>query len=179
MLWAANWKSSRGSPRARSRSNSSIRRTVPKRSSLDSILSTSTQLAEKLYTSTFTTSLVAATPRWEQARNNFPTSYLCATGYASVPMLGRALAEPVAPGKPEKRNREVISDLFSTRQRRSQRGSERAVYNFSASCVEVERIESKKLWAGGRRAECARYKTVDWRTEHGLCLLLCLHFVRT
>src|ERR1017187_9638977 len=31
---------------------------------LDSILSTSTQLAEKLYTSTFTTSLVAATPRW-------------------------------------------------------------------------------------------------------------------
>ena len=27
-------------------------------------------------------------------------------------MLGRALAEPVAPGKPEKLNREVISDLF-------------------------------------------------------------------
>src|ERR1017187_10182927 len=104
----------------------------------------------------FTTSLVAALPSWEQARNKLPTSYLCATGYASVPMLGRALAEPVAPGKPEKRNREVISDLFSTRQRRSQRGSERAVYNFSASCVEVERIESKKLWAGGRRAECAR-----------------------
>ena len=79
---------------------------------LDSILSTSTQLAEKLYTIAFTTSLVAAMPRWEQARNNFPTSYLCATGYASVPMLGRALAEPVAPGKPEKLNREVISDLF-------------------------------------------------------------------
>src|ERR1039458_6767400 len=60
----------------------------------------------------FTTSLVAALPRWEQARNKLPTSYLCATGYASVPMLGRALAEPVAPGKPEKLNREVISDLF-------------------------------------------------------------------
>src|ERR1017187_9299937 len=39
---------------------------------LDSILSTSTQLAEKLYTSTFTTSLVAATPRWGRAGNNFP-----------------------------------------------------------------------------------------------------------
>src|ERR1017187_4974554 len=56
----------------------------------------------------------------EQAQNNFPTSYLCATGYASVPMLGRALAEPVAPGKPEKLNREVISDLFPTRQSRNQ-----------------------------------------------------------
>src|ERR1017187_4347071 len=33
-------------------------------SDLDSILSTSTQLAEKLYTIAFTTSLVAAMPRW-------------------------------------------------------------------------------------------------------------------
>ena len=35
-------------------------------------------------------------------------------------MLGRALAEPVAPGKPEKLNREVISDLFPTRHSRNQ-----------------------------------------------------------
>src|ERR1017187_2040467 len=41
-------------------------------------------------------------------------------------MLGRALAAPVAPGKPEKLNREVISDLFPTRRSRNQRGSERA-----------------------------------------------------
>lgn len=49
--------------------------TIPReeaRKRLDSILSTSTQLAEKLYTIAFTTSLVAAMPRWEQVGNNFP-----------------------------------------------------------------------------------------------------------
>ena len=48
--------------------------TIPReeaRERLDSFRSTSTQLAEKLY-STRCTSLVAAMPRWERARNNFP-----------------------------------------------------------------------------------------------------------
>src|ERR1019366_5344933 len=65
------------------------------------------------------TFLIAAMPRWEQARNKLPTSYLCATGSASVPMLGRALAEPVAPGKPEKLNREVIAGPFLSVRRAS------------------------------------------------------------